>query len=59
MAAPAPTVEELLPQIQALQNQVNLLAASVPAAPAAPAVGNASVVFADMPNTQEAEEIIN
>jgi hypothetical protein len=57
MAAPAPTIEELLAQIQALQNQVNLLAAAVPAAPAAPAVGNAPVVFADTPNTLEVEEI--
>jgi hypothetical protein len=59
MAAPVPTIKELLAQIQALQNQVNLLAATAPAAPAAPAVGNAPVVFTDTPNTLESEEIIN
>jgi hypothetical protein len=59
MAAPAPTVEELLAQIQALQNQVNLLAAAVPTAPASPAVGNTPVVFANTPNKLEVEEIID
>ena len=46
MAAPAPTVQELLSQIQALQNQVSLLTTAAPAAPAAPVAGTASVVFA-------------
>jgi hypothetical protein len=56
MTAPAPTVNNLLAQIQALQAQVTLLAAAT--APAAPAAGT-PVVFADTPNTMEVENIID
>ena len=58
MAAQAPTVEELLAQIQALQGQVNALMAAVNAAPAAP-VAAAPAVFAAMPNTLGVEDIID
>ena len=58
MAAPAPTVEQLLAQIQALQGQVNALVAAANAAPAAP-VAAAPAVFAATPNTLGVEDIID
>ena len=60
MAAPAPTVEELLALIQQLQNQVNALnaAQAAPAAAATAAIA-APVVFADTPNTLEVENVID
>jgi hypothetical protein len=54
--ADQPTVAELLAQIQALQNQVNLLAAAV-AAPTPAAT--APVIFADTPQTLEVENLID
>ena len=53
--ADQPTVAELLAQIQALQNQVNLLAAA--AATPTPAA-TAPVIFADTPQTLEVENLI-
>ena len=58
MAAQAPTVEELLAEIQALRGQVNALVAAVNAAPAAP-VAAAPAVFAATPNTLGVEDIID
>ncbi len=54
--ADQPTVAELLTQIQALQNQVNLLAAAV-AAPTPAAT--APVIFADTPQTLEVKNLID
>jgi hypothetical protein len=53
MANPQPTIDELLAQIQALQAQVNALAAPAVAAPAAP------VIFADTPNTWGVDDVID
>ena len=58
MAAQAPTLKELLAQIQALQGQVNALVAAANAAPAAP-VAAAPAVFAATPNTLGVEDIID
>jgi hypothetical protein len=54
--ADQPTVAELLAQIQALQNQVNLLAA---AAAAPTPAATAPVIFADTPQTLEVENLID
>jgi hypothetical protein len=54
--ADQPMVAELLAQIQALQNQVNLLAAA--AAVPTPAA-TAPVIFADTPQTLEVENWID
>jgi hypothetical protein len=51
-----PTVAELLAQIQALGNQVNLLAA---AAAAPTPAATAPVIFADTPQTLEVENLID
>ena len=53
MANQQPTIDELLAQIQALQAQVNALAAPAVAAPAAP------VIFADTPNTWGVDDVID
>jgi hypothetical protein len=54
--ADQPTVAKLLAQIQALQNQVNLLAA---AAAAPTPAATAPVIFADTPQTLEVENLID
>ena len=58
MAAPAPTVQELLALIQQLQERIDTLTAE-PAAPAAAQAAAAPVIFADTPNTLEVEDVID
>lgn len=57
MAQQAPTIDELLAQIQALQAQVTALASAAP--PVAPTAPVAPVVFADTPNTLRVDDIID
>ena len=57
MAQQAPTIDELLAQIQALQAQVTALASAAP--PIAPTAPVAPVVFADTPNTLRVDDIID
>jgi hypothetical protein len=59
MAAAAPTTAKLLTIITQLQAQVNALQNAASAADAAPPAGAAPVVFADMPQTLGANDLIN
>jgi hypothetical protein len=59
MAAPAPTTAELMAIITMLQAQIVALQNAAPAAAAAPPAGTATVVFADMPQTLGADDLID
>ncbi len=59
MAAAASTTAKLLAIITQLQVQVNALQNAAPAAAAAPPAGAAPVVFADMPQTLGANDLID
>jgi hypothetical protein len=59
MAAPAPTAAELMAIITQLQAQIVALQNVAPAAAAAPPAGAAPVVFANMPQTLGADDLIN
>ncbi len=59
MAAPAPTTAELMAIITMLQVQIVALQNAAPAAAAAPPARAATVVFADMPQTLGANDLIN
>ncbi len=59
MAAPAPTTAKLMAIITMLQAQIVALQIMAPAATAAPPAGAATVVFADMPQTLGANDLIN
>jgi hypothetical protein len=59
MAAPAPTIAELMAIITMLQAQIVALQNTAPAAAAAPLVGTASVVFAGTPQMLGADDLIN
>jgi hypothetical protein len=59
MACPAPTNTELMAIIINLQVQLAALQAAAPAATAAPPAGAAPVVFADLPQTLGAYDLID
>jgi hypothetical protein len=59
MTAPAPTTAKLMAIITTLQAQIVALQNAAPAAAAAPSEGAATVVFADMPQTMGANDLIN
>jgi hypothetical protein len=59
MAAPAPTTAKLMAIITMLQAQIVALQNMAPAAAAAPPAGAATVVFANMPQTLGADDLIN
>ncbi len=59
MAAPAPTTAKLMAIITMLQAQIVALQNAAPAATAAPSAGAATVVFADMPQTLGANDLID
>jgi hypothetical protein len=59
MDAPAPTTAKLMAIITTLQVQIVALQNVAPAAAAAPPAGTATVVFADMPQTLGADDLIN
>ncbi len=59
MAAPTQTTAELLAIITTLQAQIVALQNAAPAAAAAPPAGAATVVFADMPQTLGANDLID
>jgi hypothetical protein len=59
MAAPAPTTAELMAIITMLQVQIVALQNAAPAAAAASPAGAATVVFANMPQTLGANDLIN
>jgi hypothetical protein len=59
MAAPAPTTAKLMAIINMLQAQIVALQNAAPAAAAAPPTGAATVVFADMPQTLGADDLID
>ncbi len=59
MATPAPTTAKLMAIITTLQAQIVALQNAAPAAAAAPPAGAATVVFADMPQTLGANDLID
>jgi hypothetical protein len=59
MAAPSPTTAELMAIITTLQAQIVALQNAAPATAAAPPAGAATMVFADMPQTLGANDLIN
>jgi hypothetical protein len=59
MAAPAPTTAKLMAIITTIQVQIVALQNAAPAAAAAPPAGAATVVFADMPQTLGANDLID
>jgi hypothetical protein len=59
MVAPAPTTAELMAIITTLQAQIVALQNAAPAAAAAPPAGAATVVFANTPQTLDANDLID
>jgi hypothetical protein len=59
MAAPAPTTAKLMAIITTLQAKIVALQNAAPAAAAAPLAGAATVLFADMPQTLGANNLID
>jgi hypothetical protein len=59
MVAPAPTTAKLMAIITTLQAQIAALQNVAPAAAAAPPAGAATVVFANMPQTLGANDLID
>jgi hypothetical protein len=59
MAAPAPTIAELMAIITTLQAQIDALQNAAPAAAAAPPAGAATVIFTNTPQMLGANDLID